>query len=461
MYPKLEFIPLMKLFGHRSAWAACWILAPVAAAQSLTVETKVLGAERLGPEAIISASGLPQGPTLAKKDLDDATKRLDATGMFTSVIYRYDPAGEGKAGYVLTWQIKEASPKLTVLLDIPGIDEREFWKETSSTSLLRSHIPGGDAATAYCEHVIEEFLLKRSRTEQIASEMVADFTERRMIAMFHPASRPTVTAIRSLGHTTAGLDKGEIPMIFRLAHPPKVGGIRFLGNHLIDGATLERAASPLILGRDYSEYDIRNILELNVRPLYDRKAHLTMKFPTVAMEQSSGGSGAVVASVSIDEGPEWKLGKVELTEDELPTGDRSGAAELRRFEPADWGHWGQVIASLQNSELALKHRGYLDAMAIPVGSCRSGSETVDLDIEVHKGPLSLFGTLQLIGLSPAERQQAAAQWKLRSGAPLDGPYLTDYLRKQSRALKGRTRSVSQELRPRPESHVVDVILTFK
>ncbi len=452
----------MKLSSHRTVWAACWILAPVAAAQSLIVETKVLGAERLEPEAIVPVSGLPKGQTLAKKDLDDAMKRLDDTGMFTSVSYRYDPAGEGKAGYVLTWQIREASPKLTVLLDIPGIDEREFWKETSSTSLIRSRIPGSDAATAYCEHAIETFLLKRSRPEKIASEMIADLTNRRMIAMFHPANRPTVTAMRSLGdHTIAGLDNGEIPIIFRLAHPPKVGGIRFLGNRLIDGATLERIASPLIVGRDYSEYNIRNILESNVRPLYDRKAHLTMKFPTVTVEKSSGGLGAVVALVSIDEGPEWKLGKVELTEDELPTGDRNGAAELRRSEPADWGHWGQVIESVQKSELALKHRGYLDARAIPVGSCWSGSEIVDLDIEVHKGPLSLFGTLQLIGLSPADRQQAAAQWKLRSGAPLDGLYLTDYLRKESRALKGRARLVSQELRPHPDSNVVDAILTFK
>ena len=86
---------------------------------------------------------------------------------------------------------------------------------------------------------------------------------------------------------------------------------------------------------------------------------------------------------------------------------------------------------------------------------------MDLDIEVHKGPLSLFGTLQLIGRSPADRQQAAAQWKLRSGAPLDGLYLTDYLRKESRALKGRARLVSQELRPHPDSNVVDAILTFK
>jgi hypothetical protein len=451
----------MKLFGHWNVWAACWILAPVAAAQSPLVETKVLGAERFEPEAIIYASGLPKGQTLANKDLDDAMKRLDDTGMFASVNYRYDPAGEGKAGHVLTWQVKEAPPKLTVLLDIPGIDEQEFWKETNGTSLIRRRIPGSDAATAYCEHVIEQFLLKRARTEQVASEMIADFTDRRMIAMFHPPNRPTVTAIRSLGHTIAGLDSGEIPMIFRLAHPPKVGGIRFLGNHVIDGATLERVAKPLILGRDYSEYNIRNVLELNVRPLYDRKAHLTMKFLTVTMEQPSGGSGAAVASVSIDEGPEWRLGKVEPTEDALPTGDGNGAAELRRFEPADWGQWGQMIASVQKSELDLKHRGYLDATAIPVGSCRSGSETVDLDIEVHKGPLCLFGALQLIGLSPVDQQQAAKQWKLRSGAPLDGLYLADYVRKESRASKGRTRSVSQELRPHPGTSVVDVILTFK
>jgi hypothetical protein len=44
---------------------------------------------------------------------------------------------------------------------------------------------------------------------------------------------------------------------------------------------------------------------------------------------------------------------------------------------------------------------------------------------------------------------------------LDGLHLSDYVRKESRALKGRTRPVIQELRRRPDSNVVDVILTFK
>jgi hypothetical protein len=454
----------MKHFGYRNwkAWAVWGILAPVAAAQSLIVETRVLGAERLDPQAILSASGVRVGQTFAKKDLDEAVQRLSATGMFASVDYRWDAAGPGKSGDIVTWRIGEAPPKLTVLLDIPGIDEREFWKETSSASLMRSRIPESDAATAYCEHVVEAFLLKRSRGEQIVSAMMTDLTRMEKIAMFHPANHPTVTAIRSLGsHTIAGLDAGEIPILFRLAHPPKVGGIRFVGNHLIDEAALGRVSRPPIVGKEYSEYNIRNILELNVRPLYDRKGRLTMRFLAVAMEESSGGSGAVVASVSIDEGPEWKPGKAELTEDELPAGDANGTAELRRFAPADWEHWGQVAASAQKSELALKHRGYLNARAIPVGLCRSGSEIVDLDIEVDKGPQSLFGTLQLIGLSPADRQQAAKQWKLQSGAPLDGLYIADYLRKEQRAWKARARSVSQELRPHPDGNVVDVILTFQ
>ena len=434
---------------RQGAWAVWAMLAPVAAAQSVIVEAKVPGAQRFDPQAILSASGIRAGQTATQADLDEAARRLSATGMFASVDYRWE------AG-VLTWRITEAAPKLTVLLDIPGIDAREFWEETGGTSLMRSRIPGNDAATAYCERAIEAFLLKRSRKEQVVSANTADLTGKPRIGLFHPADRPTITVIRFL----AG-GSGEVPIMFRLAHPPKVGGVRFEGNHAIDEAALGRAAGHVIVGREYSEYDIRNILELNIRPLYDWKGRLSMKFLKVSMEQPDGGSGTVVASVSIDEGPEWRLGKAEPAADAPLAGDRSSATELRRFEPTDWGRWRQAIEAVQKSELALKRRGYLDARAMPVGSIRTGGEIVDLGFEVNKGPLSLFGQLELIGLDSADRQQANRLWKLSAGAPLDGVYLADYMNKALQALKGRTRSVGRELRRHLDSNVVDVVLTFR
>jgi outer membrane protein insertion porin family len=342
----------MNLFGHRNVWAACCILVPVAAAQPLIVETKVLGAERLEPRAIAAAAGLNDGQPFTKSDLDEAARRLSATGMFTSVTYRCDDAGPEKLGCLLTWRIKEAPALLPVHLDIPGIDEREFWKEIGSATLMRDRIPGSDAASAYCVHIVEEFLRKRSRTEPIVAKMWAD------------------------------IDTRAVALLFRVASPTKVTAVRFAGNRSIGNGTLQAIAGRLVVGHEFSEYDIRNMLELNIRPLYDEKAHLTMKVLKVGMEESSQGLGTVIASVAIDEGPEWKLGTVQFVGEDLPIDEMNKAA---KFPSGRVANWKQVLACIQRSELVLRRGGYSRVRFTPVRSYRNDSGIVDLEIKVDKG----------------------------------------------------------------------------
>jgi hypothetical protein len=48
-----------------------------------------------------------------------------------------------------------------------------------------------------------------------------------------------------------------------------------------------------------------------------------------------------------------------------------------------------------------------------------------------------------------------------SGAPYDQPYFEDYLRSAAKFLGDRIRGLSQEMRPRPGTRVIDLILAFK
>jgi outer membrane protein assembly factor BamA len=109
----------------------------------------------------------------------------------------------------------------------------------------------------------------------------------------------------------------------------------------------------------------------------------------------------------------------------------------------------------------LTHTGYLGVKSSPVRSLQQESHIVNLEIKVSKGRQFLFGSLQLSGLTSADQESAAKLWRLTEGAPMDGPYVDDYLRGVFKALKGPTKSVSTKLSPRANTNVVDVIIAFK
>jgi hypothetical protein len=86
---------------------------------------------------------------------------------------------------------------------------------------------------------------------------------------------------------------------------------------------------------------------------------------------------------------------------------------------------------------------------------------VDLAIQVLKGEQFLFAGLQISGFSPELEQKARKLWKLREGAPMDEPYVNEYIRSMLDALRIQVKSVSNTFHVRPGTNLVDVALAFQ
>ena len=63
------------------------------------------------------------------------------------------------------------------------------------------------------------------------------------------------------------------------ANPPKVADVRFEGAHALSAAALRDAVARLVVGNRYSEREFRQVLDLNVRPLYEDRGYLKVEFP--------------------------------------------------------------------------------------------------------------------------------------------------------------------------------------
>lgn len=317
----------------------------------------------------------------------------------------------------------------SVRLDLPGIDEQQLWSEIKSADgLIDSVMPANDQAAEYYRHAVERAIRKRNRSDEIVVKTEADLNTHRICAVFRPAKAP------------------------------KVAAIRFSGNQVFEGALLESVVSKMLIGEEYSEYAIRQLLELNIRPLYEEKAHLTVAFPQVGFAAPADPGGAVGVSVGIEEGPAWSLGKVELRGEGISAEELMKIAQFPLGKPANWK---QAVTSIDNVKRVFLHEGYLGVRATPFRPFREDGNVVDLEVNVERGKQFLFGSLQILGLDHADQQRASRMWKLKVGDPLDGPYIDDYFREVFKMLKGAAKSVSRDLRPQPGSNAIDVTLTFK
>ena len=402
--------------------AAC--LSPALAQKLLLVDIQVAGNVRLPSAAVISATELHTGQTVIAKDFDAAIARLDETGLFTSLAYRYDPKTlGGKAGFALVVQVTEAPAVSGVRLDIPGVDGEQLWQEIKShDGLVDTQIPASQDAVRYYETAVRAALKRLNHDQDIVAKNEADLkTGKRMLAI-------------------------------QGANLPKITGIAFEGNHLIDSrtltATLEHAA---FLGEGYSEGYVRVLLDANVKPVYEERGHLTVAFPRVGMTPNASG---VIVSAAVEEGPEWALGKVDLTGDAIPSQEMHAAA---KFPEGRLANWKQIQAGIEDANAVLKRDGYLGAGAQTTRAYHDENHIVDLTLKVTKGKQYTFGAMELSGLPPADEIQARKMWQLMDGSPMNPFYVEDYLRSLGKEFKG-IKSVSHGLRPRTGSQVMDVVI---
>lgn len=255
------------------SWIAIALVVPVLPAhgQVLIRELKVDGNKRLTESAIMAASGLRVGADVAPAELDSTARRLIDTGLFTAVNYTTQPSAvDASSGYSVTLVVKEEIARLPVVLDIPGVDSERLWTELVGSSLLDRVIPSQKAADAYYVRELESFLSREGRPEHLAIQDETDLSTHRSVAVVQPVNRPLVS------------------------------DLRFEGNKAVSTRAIRERILKLTVGNAFSERDFRRILDLNVRPMFEKKGLLDVRFREV--RTSSSGAGKIVVTTTIDEG---------------------------------------------------------------------------------------------------------------------------------------------------------------
>ena len=389
----------------------------------------IMGNKHLTSDEIIRASGLKIGELADKARFEIARKQLEATGMLDSVGYEFEPTGDGH-GFTLTLNVDEVSPLYTVQfegLNASRDDINNYLK--SKEPLYNGMLPPTDFIIARYTKEIETYLA----------------------SIKHPAR--LVPNVAQTGPDTYCL-------VFRTGEPlPSIAEVTFEGNKAVLITDLERSINDVAYGTAYSEYTFKQVLENQIKPLYEAKGYLAVKFVNVRTEPAKNVKGVIV-HLTVEEGPVYKLAKVSLSGVTREETDDLG--KIAKFKIGEVANFDEINDSVDRMKKSLIADGYIHAETEIVRRMDDNAKTVGLLVKMNKGPQYHYGTLTIKGLDIEGEAAIRKLWAGTPGKPYHAEYPEYFLQRiKERGLFDDLGDTKALRKMDDEKHVVDITLNFK
>ncbi len=257
----------------------------------------------------------------------------------------------------------------------------------------------------------------------------------------------------------APISTGEFAVVFRPAHSlPAVALVTFRGNHVVPSNVLHDAISGAGIGAEYTEDRFREILNSAIRPIYEARGRMRVRFTELSTEPTKDVLGLHVF-VTVDEGRSYTMGKVSI-EGMAPI----DAADLLRdidVKHGDVANFDKVDQGLETMRKALRREGYLNAKITADRVVDDGHESVDAVVHVEAGPQFTMGKLTVAGLDLEGEAEVLRIWTMKTGKPFNPEYPNYFLgviRQQN--IFEHLGKTAVDVKINDKTHTGDVKLTF-
>jgi len=393
---------------------------------SFPLESVSVEGTAISRATVLEIAGLRIGAPVNKAAIEQACGRLQESGIFQSINYHYAPGP--KHGYVLTLKLTDPGSLSEAAIDLPGIDENEIWQWLVTKYPDFNHkVPSDDAAQKFLARQMEAHLGARLEGQHIVARSEGDIGPR-----------------------------GKLRVAFQPETLPRVASMSFTGNREVPSSELTKIMERVAANQDYTDRGFQQLVELNLRRAYEEHGMYRVGFPSITAQKT--GPLLLAVTTSIEEGPQFTLGDVQLLGDGLPTAAMLAAA---RFKKGELANWTEIQKSIWALEKPLKRTGYFEAAARPERILHDDRRILDLTISFNKGPLYYFGQLQFAGLSTGLETKARQSWKVKPGDPYDYEYAYDFLRGFFQSVDSRQfKKYRVDTKPGP-SHVMDITVVFE
>lgn len=389
----------------------------------------IQGKTTFPPEQVIAASGLKIGEPADKPRFEIARKQLEATGMFDSVGYQFEPAENGK-GYVATFNVDEVSPMYTVQFEGLNAASSEIHKYLKSKEVLyNGKLPPTTFIIDRFTREIETYLASINHPEKIVTKVVPS----------GPAS---------------------FDLVFRTGAPlPVIAEVTFEGNKAVLITDLEHAINDVAYGVPYSEYTFKELLDNQIKPLYEAKGYLGVKFLNVTTEPSPKVKGVIV-HLTVDEGPVYKLNRSGVSG--VPREQGADLLKLAKFKTGEIANFDEINQGVERMKKSLQHDGYIHAETDIAKKLNNAEKSVDILVKLTPGPQYHYGKLVIKGLDLDGEAAIQKLWAPKPGKPYNAEYPDYFLQRvKEQGLFDNLGDTKALKNVDEESHVVDITLDFK
>ena len=433
----LAFVAVQFIF-----FAALAVRAQTPAANSLPSSTiasiKITGARKFPADQIIAASGLKTGDVVTAAQIQDATNRLSALGIFSAVNFRYTSKGDA---INLEFQVQEA-PTYPISFDnFIWFTSAEIGDAIRNrVGLFTGEAPGDGTIIDEMSAVIENLLASKNIKGNVTHQLVAAAVSDAMEVQFR----------------IDGL-------------PLRVQSLQFEDPIATNSERLKDSV-PDIKGQPYSLFAVEVFDNEQVRPLYAAKGFLrarigppqTRPIPDINDPKET----AVEVTIPINPGPvySWK-GVAWQGNTAVQSSNLDGAVDLKTGDVAD----GMKIEALwQKIESYYAQRGYLDMKLSAEPQFDDTAHQISYRATISEGQQYRMGDMIVTGLSVEAEKRLRQAWQIAPGQIFDNGYYEIHVKmlsKPNRDIFGELPVHYNEfghlLRPDTSRHTVDVLLDFK
>jgi outer membrane protein insertion porin family len=398
--------------------ATAWIL------ESLTVK----GAKSLPIEQILAVSGLKAGQKAGQAEFEAGRDRLLATGHFETVGYKFEPV-PGKMTIAGWFDVVEVAESFPWRLEELPITPEEFTKALQAADpLAGAKLPGTEIMLKKYVQALQSALAEKKVTTPVMA-LTEPSRSKEMVITF----------------------KAKVVL-------PSIATVDFGGAKALKATDLTRAIANTAIGSPYSETRFREYLANVVKPMYDAVGRLKATFPSVSTKPAPDVRGVKVI-VTVDEGPVYKLGEVEVTGAPLSIRQVQKTGDFKTGEPANFTEIEAGVAAILQE---LKNSGYLKPSYKLERKLNEPEKTVDVAVAITAGEKYTFGKLTVEGLDIHTEPVIRKMWAMKEGDAYNDSYPKIFL---EQVRTGGVFDNLGETRPAAKvddaKRVVDVTLVFK
>jgi outer membrane protein insertion porin family len=231
----------------------------------------------------------------------------------------------------------------------------------------------------------------------------------------------------------------EVEVWFRCREHAKVEvrRVNFVGNKAISDEELRQVLvtregnilSIMTQAGTYREDVFQRDLILLQSHYWDR-GYVQVKVGTPVLELSPDKQSLFI-TISVDEGPQYHLGKIDIRGDLLES--REYFLERVSVRPGDIFNRSKLSEDLQRLTDLYKDRGYAYVNATPATPVDEKTRTVDLVFDIQKGELVYFERINIRGNSKTRDKVIRREMRIYEGEPFSQTAL-DYSKRRVNAL---------------------------